>query len=364
MTPVRASKRRQGLGWKRQGFTLLETAVAAGLSGILMLGLGSAMLLTGRALPDAGGPAVQSVAEAEALEPMAAELQYAVSVNLYTAHAIEFTVADRNGDGTPETIRYEWSGVTGAPLTRQYNGSAAAPVLAAVREFGLSYDLQTISTQVPQSNESAETLLIGYPSSINYADYPIQETQWCGEYFRPPLPADALSWKVTRVRFYARSSGWATGYTQVQLQTPTVGGWPSGVVLQERMLQESGLPLWYVLYEMDYTQVSGLSPQQGLWLVFRWQSGATACELLGRDNGVSASNIALAKSPDGSLSWSALPGQSLLFSVYGTVTTAGKPQIQSTYYLNTVTIRLRTGTDMQATVQTTVRTLDQPEVTQ
>ena len=106
-----------------------------------------------------------------------------------------------------------------------------------------------------------------------------------GEYFRPTLPGDAVSWKVTRVRFYARSSGWASGETKVQLQTATLGGMPTGVVLQEKTLRESGLPVWYVLCEMSYTQASGLLPQQGLWLVFRWTSGNASCELLGATPG-------------------------------------------------------------------------------
>jgi prepilin-type N-terminal cleavage/methylation domain-containing protein len=347
-----------------RGFTLLEMVVALGVSSVILVGIGSAMLMAGRAVPDAHGPVIEGLAGAEALEPIAAELQYAITLNQGTTRLIEFTVADRNGDGTPEVIRYEWSGTAGAPLTRTYNGGAAVQVLTDVRDFNLTYDLQTISTEIPQGNQSAETLLVSYDSSSGYAGYDVQQTQWYGEYFRPTLPADAVSWKVTRVRFYARSSGWASGQTKVQLQTATLGGMPTGVVLQEKTLQESGLPEWYVLCEMSYTQAGGLLPQQGLWLVFRWTSGNTSCELLGRDSGVTATNLSLARSVDGSISWSPLAGQSLLFRVYGTVTTAGTPTIQSTYYLNAVTLRLRAGTDSQATVQTGVRTLNRPEVTQ
>jgi hypothetical protein len=338
--------------------------VALGVTSVILVGIGSSMLLAGRAVPDAHGPVIEGVAGAEALEPIAAELQYAVTLNQCTTRQIEFTVADRNGDGTPEVIRYEWSGTAGAPLTRTYNGGTAVQVLTDIRDFNLTYDLQTISTEIPQGNESAETLLVSYDSSSGYADYDVQDDQWYGEYFRPTLPADAISWKATRVRFYARSSGWASGETKVQLQTATLGGMPTGVVLQEKTLQESGLPIWYVLCEMSYTQASGLLPAQGLWLVFRWTSGNTSCELLGRNSGVPGTNFSLARSVDGSISWSTLTGQSLLFRVYGTVTTAGTPTIQSTYYLNAVGIRLRAGTDSQSTVQTSVRTLNRPEVTQ
>jgi len=346
------------------GFTLLETVVAVAVTSVLMLGIGSAMLIAARAMPDAQGPARAPVAGAEALEPLVAELQYAVSILHRSGRIIEFTVADRSGDGTPEVIRYEWSGAAGEALTRQYNGGTALPVLSDVRDFSLSYDTQTVSTEIPQSNESAETLLAAYNSEQDYGDYPIRETELYAEYFRPVLPADAVSWKVTRVRFWARQSEPANGETRVQLQRATVGKLPTGIVLQEQTLRESALwPLVYALQEMTYTQVRDLPPQEGLCLVFRWASGDVACELLGQNRNVAQPNLGLTRSADESVSWLPLAGQSLLFWVYGTVTTAGTPQIQETHHLNAVTLRLRAGLDEQATVQTRVRTLNRPEVT-
>lgn len=346
------------------GFTLLETVMAMAVTSVLLLTMGSALLLASRVLPDVQSPATASTAGAEAVERLVTDLQYAISVTQRSERMMEFTVADRNGDSQPEVIRYEWSGTTGAPLTRKQNGGATVDVLSDVRDFSLSYDLETISKKTPQGNESAETLLIGYDDASASSDYTIKDTQWYSEYVRPTLPGDALSWKVTRVRFTAKQAGAPDGETRVQLQTPTAGGLPTGIVREEKTFQESLLPLLYLPYELTYTQAGNLSPQQGLCLVFRWQAGAEACKLLGRNSGVAASHLALAKSTDRSASWSPLSTESLLFSVYGTVTTAGTPQIQNTYYLNAVGIRLRTGTDTQATVQTRVRILNRPEVTQ
>jgi len=349
-----------------RGFSLLEMVTAMGITSILLLGIGSAMLLAGRAMPDAHSASAESVAGADAVEPVLTELQYAVTVTQRSARMIEFTVADRNGNGTPEVIRYEWSGTAGDPLTRKYNGGTAVTVLSNVRDFSLSYDLQTISTQIPQGNESAETLLSSYNSSQNYDDYPIKRSEWYSEYFRPALPANTVSWKVTRVKFYGKTFLGADGQITVQLQKPTVGHLPSGLVLEERTLSASSLSwLWYVLKEVTYTQVSGLSPQEGLCLVLRWLSGDDgACKFLGQDQGVTAPNLVLYESPNKAVSWPVLSGQSLIFMVYGTVTAAGTPQIQNTYYLNAVGIRLRVGADTQATVQTSVRTVNSPEVTQ
>jgi hypothetical protein len=348
----------------RDGLSLLEVVAALAVTSILLLGLGSAMLLAGRALPDTRSPTAQTVAGTEALESVVTELRYAVAINQRLGRMIEFTVADRGGDATPEVIRYEWSGTAGDPLTRRYDAGTSVEVLANVQDFSLTYDLQTISTEIPQANESAETLLIGYDSSQDYGDYPIKEGELYSEYFRPVLPGNTISWKVTRVRFYAQQSGSANGETKAQLQIARTSTKPSDIVLEERTFYESLLPLLYLVQEVTYTQVSGLSPQQGLCLVFRWQSDTESCKLLGQNKNVTAANIALFKSTDKAITWTAQTAQSLLFSVYGTVTTAGTPQIQNRYYLNTVAIRLKAGTDDQATVRTSVRILNQPEVTQ
>lgn len=348
----------------RGGVTLLELVVALAVTSIILLGIGSAMLFAGRALPDAASASNQAALGAEALESMVEDLRYAVAIQQRSGRMIEFTVADRNADALPEVIRYEWSGTADAPVTRQYNGGTALQVLAGVQDLALTYELQNISTEIPQPNESAETLLIGYDSAQDYGDYTIKESEWYAEYFRPTLPGNTVSWKVTRVRFYAQQAGALLGQTRAQLQLPTSGGKPSGVVVDESVFYENLLPLLYLVQEVSYTQASGLSPQQGLCLVFRWQADAEACNLRGQNKNVSAGNIALLKSTDKGVSWAAQAAQSLLFSVYGTVTTAGTPQIQNRYYLKAVTLRLKVGTNDQTTVQTAVRTLNQPEVSQ
>ena len=347
----------------RRGFTLLEMVVGATIMSVLMIAMGSVMLIAGRALPQAQSVTSATTAAAAAADQIASELRYATAVNQRSATRIEFTVADRNNDGLPETIRYEWSGTAGAPLTRTYNTGTTVQMLSDVREFDLSYDIQAISREIPQSQESAETLLAGYSSATNYADYSIKSAQWFAEYFRPTLPADATSWKVTRVRIYARQAGVPGGQTKVQLQLPTAACLPSGVVLEEKTLYESILPLLYLEYDFSYAAVSGLSPQRGLCIVFRWAADTEACKLLGQNKNVTATNVSLLKSTSQGITWSKQSGESLLFSVYGTVTTSGTPLIQSTYYLDAVRVQLRSGSDSGSLVQTAVRPLNRPEVT-
>ncbi len=348
----------------RHGFTLLETVLTVAVMGIIMAGIGSAMMIAGRALPTARSVTATTVAAAEALDQVVADLQYAVSVSQRTAMMIEFTVHDRSGDDIPETIRYSWSGTAGAPLTRQYNGGTAENILTDVREFNLLYTLKTISTEIPQPNESAETILISYDANKNLFDYPIQDAERYAEYLFPTLPADTTSWKVTRVIVQAKLDGANDGQASVQLQRPTPSNQVSGVVIEEKTFLESILATKYGSQEFAFSAATGLAPTQGLWIVFKWIANGTVCRVRGQSSGVTATSLSLAKSTDKGVSWSTLAGQSLLFTVYGTVTTAGTPQIQNTYYLTGVNLKLRASSDTAALVQTGVRLLNRPQVTQ
>jgi hypothetical protein len=347
-----------------RGFTLVDLAVAVAVTAVIMVGIGSAMLVAGRAVPDARSPAACRLAASAAIEDMATELQYATRVMQRSAHMIEFVTPDRNADETPETVRYEWSGTSGAPLSRQYNGGAAVSILTDVREFGLSYRLKTVTTQVPQGNESAQTTLAGYNSTLNLHDYPIRSVESYAEYFLPVLPADTVSWKVTRVVIRAKQDGAADGEASVQLQTATAGRLPTGTALEEKPLLESTLLSSYLDQEFTFAGVAGLAPTQGVCIVLKWVANGTACKVLARSSNVSDTNIALLKSTDGGVTWTVLANQSLLFEVYGTVTTSAAPQVLNTYYLEGMEIKVRAGTDIQGMVQTGVRLLNRPEVDQ
>ena len=318
--------------------TLVELVVSMTVTSTIILAIGSAMLIAARAVPDARSPTGATVAAAGAVEQMITELQYAVSVDQRSANMIEFAVADRDSNDTPEVIRYEWSGTPGDPLTRRYNAGTFASVLADVREFNLSYDLRTTTTEIPLGNESPRTTLVTYSATKDLYDYPIKDTEWYAEYFMPGLPADAVSWSVTSVVLHAKTDGPVDGQAHVQLQLPTVGKCPSGVVLEEKTLLESTLLSSYLEQEFQFSGTTGLSPEQGLSIVVKWIANGTACKLWGRDKNVTTANTGLYTSSNRGVTWVPLPGESLLFTVYGTVTTAGEPQVQSTYYLDEIAV--------------------------
>lgn len=132
------------IGGCRSGLTLIELLVSVAITSVLMVTIASAMLIATKALPDSNRPASQIIAASRVAEQIAAELQYAVSISARSSTMIEFTVADRNSDDEPETIRYEWSGVAGEALKRQYNGGSIVDILDHVHELELTYSVKTV----------------------------------------------------------------------------------------------------------------------------------------------------------------------------------------------------------------------------
>jgi prepilin-type N-terminal cleavage/methylation domain-containing protein len=345
------------------GFTLAELVVALAVTSIIMVAIGSTILIAGMALPDSQKFADATINAAAAADRLAAELQYGVSFTERSANAVTFTVADRNGDAVDETIRYAWSGTPGGSLTRQYNNGRAVGLLGGVYDFSLAYDVTAATTtQTTAGTESGQVLLATYSAILNLTDFPIQNLQRYAEYFMPVFPPNTVSWKVTSVQFNARRASGTTGQASIELQLPTSGNNPCGVVLEQQTLLESTLLTSYTPQTFSYTHVSGLSPGRGLCVVIDWVNDTTACRIQGRGSGAAPANSQLLESTDRGASWSAQAGKSLLFSVYGTITTAGTPQVQTVYNLKGVRIALKAGRIANPTVYSAARVLNAPLV--
>lgn len=344
------------------GFTLIELVVGTVIAATLMVGIGSTMLISVRALPQDDSASSVTLRASPIVDQFAMELQNAVTINSRSATMVDFTVADRDGDDVVETLRWEWSGTAGDPLTRQYNGADPVALLEGVQALTLTYHVALLTEEITPQNESAETLLIGYEATANLYDPDVDNHAWLGQYFLPALPHNASSWKVTRVGFYAKASGPAVQVAKVQLRLPTAQNQPSMTVLEEKTMYENTLTSSFLLQEFNFSSVSGLSPDQGLCLVFTGSSNFDACLLRGQSAGAAMPDSHLVFSANQSSSWSTYNDKALLFSIYGTVTTPGLPVIESAYLLKTVDIDLRPSTHDSSSIRTGVPLLNQPRV--
>jgi hypothetical protein len=121
----------------RRALTLLELAVCLISSMTLIGGLAASIYLSSQALPGNENASRQKSKAAAVLRDLMADVSVAVSFTERTSRAITFRVPDRSGDGSPDTIRYAWSGTAGDPLMYQFNSEAAVSIATGVQAFNL-----------------------------------------------------------------------------------------------------------------------------------------------------------------------------------------------------------------------------------
>jgi hypothetical protein len=326
---------------------------------VILFGMHSAMLLATRANPDRSGRNYASVQGGMAIDRLSADLSMATAMTSMTPTSIEFTVPDRNGDNTPETINYSWSGSPGDPLTCTVNGGTPANVALNVNEFALTYDKRSQQRSTTYT-ESGEIVLAAYDGLglLNLGDFAVDSSDFVGQYFLPTLPAQAASWRVTRVKFLARQHSGTTGEARVQLRTfssPT-----PQLILEEKIMSESSLPTSYQWQEFAFSGVSGRPPGTPLCLVIQWNKDTQACDVQYQLLGGLAANAGLVKTSNGGSSWSIPLAQDMPFYIYGTYST--QDPVAYDYWLTGVRCSLRCGNDTTSRVRTSMRLLNQPQV--
>jgi prepilin-type N-terminal cleavage/methylation domain-containing protein len=341
------------------GFTLIEMVTSLLMLAILLVAVEASLVASTKAIPDKKSLTGAISTGASAANRLSGELAYALTVTEMGASAITFTVPDRNGDGTPETIRYAWSGIAGDPLTRQYNGAAAGSIVASIQDFQLQYD-KTSQSYYP-TIEGAETLVFSYTNTLLAQNVDVSATSYPGEYFVPSLPNGTISWRVTRVKLRAHDNSSPDGIAQVQLRTATPAGTPTNRVLDQATMVENTLGSSATWVEYAFSANSGLDPNAGFCIVIPYVSGSGDCGQVQKNTLSLFSSSIFIKSLTTGNSWNTSGLDSLLLYVYG------KPTRQDTvaykYYLPSVRLSLRTTSNSQSAVATTVKLLNLPQVT-
>lgn len=356
-------------------FTLIEMVLALGILGILLVAGQSAIRLAGHSVPSSSSPNYSAGNGQRALAQLSSELAYAQSITAMSATSITFTVAARGSDSSPETICYSWDGVTGDPLTRQYNSDAAVNLVSNVNSFSLLYDKKAV-TAATTYNTSAPTTLYSYDnSSFLTSATGLASTEWLSQSFSPNIPANATSWKVTSVKIKASQDVAPGGSFYVQIR-PSFGGIPSTAVLQQTTVNGSSLPGsagWYTVNFASPVTISA-GVQGALTLQFVSQASYPLLSLLGIQIGTQycppadivcqisgATGLPIAYTTNSGTSWSNVSNAAMYCYVMGTYTS---PNASSTnYYLENVRASLQLGSNGDSAVRTGINVLNLPQVT-
>ncbi len=346
-----------------RGLTLVELVISMTLMTLLTAGIVSAVVLASRAIPSDDDASLTRNAEAAAAD-LVAELSCALWFTEQTATAVTFAVPDRDGGGTPDTIRYAWAG-TGSPLTRAYNGGAAVAVLDSVEAFALDYRTR-IRTELgdPTQVESEELILAyHYPVGGSLKEYPIEATKWAAQYFVPSLPADALSWSVTQVSIVAMMEGILNnGSIWVQIRTADDSGKPTTTVIEEVLLLESTLSYSMLWCHLSFANAASLSPTGKYCIVLKFKSGPKACQVQFEDHGDRTLPDRFLTTTSSGGTWTADPDEDLVYAVKGRYITESPPTAIQVRCLCEIGIALQATDDASSRIETAAAILNEPEI--
>jgi len=360
---------------RRRGFTLAEVLVGSTVATILTAGVGATIYVAGRATSGDTRPAATTVAGAMTAEQIAAELQYAASFTERSPTAVEFTVADRNGDASPETIRYEWSGVAGDPITRAFNGGPAVTVVEGAHQFALDYGVQTITEAQQQegSGQGAETLLASFEGwegiSFVEQEQALLPSYGITEYAPLNWPDGATELTITRVRVKLRRDSPSAQFTvgirkgsggtgpipeATYVGTPVVG---SGAELANA----SG---WV---EFSFSDVTLTDPSSGYNLVLLGTTSGAYVSYYYATSAPVDDTVALFTANNGS-TWTPSSSFSrkrndMLFYLYGSPDSSTPQEIEvNRNFVRSVKVALQVGAEATGRAHTTAQLLNSPEI--
>lgn len=348
-------------GSSSSGLTLIEVVVALAMFSLVALALESALMLATKAIPNAQSANASFLAGAKVNDQIASELFYAQNFTEMTARSITFTVADRDNDSAPETIRYAWSGKAGDPLTRQYNANPAVNVLDNVQEFALAYDKRAVKSPSTYT-EGPEQQIYSSGKGLLGGGATVDSSNFIGEAFPAPTwSSDVVFWRVTRVRFVAQQSGGGGDAFRVQVRPQNAGGLPISAVADQVNVLESSLPTSFGNCDVVFSGAATLSPGDAVCIVFRFARGTAPLNVWTNNLSLALlSGTELVSTSNGGASWSGNTLRAVAMTVWAAGSTKDPDSYK--YYLTDVRTLIRSGNDIAARVNGTLRVPSEPQV--
>jgi hypothetical protein len=365
---------------QRRGMTLVEIVVAASLASLLAGGLVSALVLTGRALPGANRPTDVLARDAAALDKLSADLFGASAIVDHTAHRVEFNVADRDNDGNPEVLCYEWSGVVGDPLLFTYNGKAATMLIDSVADFALDYTVtvRSSTTQQTVTTDSGEVTLASFSgwagvTGSTVTGYLLGANSWPAEYLKitTAMPNNLVRLEITKVTLLLKDSSATAENLTCTLYATAVAGGPlpnlTRVYGTPSVRSDSGLTASYAPISFGFTDVSFTTPITELVFGIRGSAGlGIRAQYVTNASAPSNDTQTMLWTTDNGSTWqpaaSSRNRNDMYYTVSGRIYTSTTQDVTvDTYFVAGVSAALRS-TNGTTTAFTLVQALNTPQV--
>lgn len=305
--------------------TLIELTMSLAVVSIIVLALGSLVFVAAKGMAnDSSNVGSDATTARSAASLVMDDLKMATAVTEQTANAVTMTVPDRDGDGSPETIRYSWTGTAGDPLMRTYNGRTASIVAANVRSLNFSYLTKTVGKPAPVTS-AEKSMAIHSGGTVTTTG--LTSTAWCAEYFKPSLTSTSTTsttgWTISRVQVLLQRNLLALGTITVSIYYADSAKKPTGGALQTQTasivnILSSGTQ-WV---EFSYSSPPTLDPTKAVVVVVSCAVITGSGGFVAYDSASSDTTIAWTTSTDGGSSWAGpVTSKAMQFKAWGTATT-------------------------------------------
>lgn len=259
----------------RPGFTLIEVVLSVAMSSVLLIAMGALVVVASKAAPDRSRPGADVSAAAAGLELMASDLGQALTFTEASAGTVEFTVPDRDGDGSNESIRYEWSGSAGDSVMRMYNGLTKEAVVRSVASFSLKFRVASENLSKASTRDLVAAARVSEVIGGLILSNSLDSGKPLAQVVLPSLSADTASWTVTRVRIMMSRQN-TVGTVRVEVRTVDVTGMPTSTVIASTTVAASAVATSMGYLDVAISGAPALAPGQEVAIVLTCDSGCPA----------------------------------------------------------------------------------------
>ena len=358
------------LNRRRAGVSLLELMVTLPSATILVGAMAMCITIMMRAKSQDDTLFRSTYDLSNAATQIASDLESAVAhVSSSTTH-IEFVVPDRNGDGLPEQMRYEWGGVSGANANKilwKYNQEPLAVLFDDVGAFDLQTSTVTVPATVPNHLLSEVTVLKSinaFPSCV-FREQVINASNSVGQYFVPAVTNAAAKWDLGTIRIMVRAADAnADGILCIRVtRADTTSRLPLAPILAEVKIAESRLGTTYQWLDVPIAPIAWQTQGTPLCITLGFGGGTgdvARVQFIENGTGMPA-NANLVTSSNGGTSWTASSStRGLRFYAYGLF--QGYLGQGDRTFLSSIELKLGSSRSILQNIQTSVRLSAVPEI--
>ena len=298
----------------RSGMTMLELVVSIPTATVLIGVMAMCVTVMMRARSQDDMLFDRTYNLSKALNQMASDMKLATSHVSSSASHLEFVVPDRNGDGLPEQMRYEWGGTSGVnanSILWKYNTSPLSILFEDVGQFSLQMNHTVAATAVPNHLRSEVAVLKSldaYPDGV-FREQIINSASHVGQYFIPDVPGLGKRWDLGAIRIMAKAADSNTdGVLQIRvMRGDTLTRQPTATILAEIRIEEWRLGRSYQWLDLPIAPIAWQAQGIPLCLTIGYASGTgDIAKIQFLENGTGMpSNTNLLTSTNGGLSWTA-----------------------------------------------------------